>query len=227
MRSIGLMLVLVLGGGSVLYGAESEPGGAPGLCKEEADQGFVSLFDGKTLGGWQGAVKGYTAEDGVLVCQKKGGGMLLTAKEYGDFVFRFEFKLEAGGNNGVAIRTPPQGNPAYVGMEIQILDDAHEKYKGWLKDYQCHGSIYGVVPAKRGFLKPVGQWNSQEILCKGRQVKVTLNGTAIVDADLSKIKEPYLDHQKHPGLERDKGHIGFLGHGDRVEFRNIRIKELR
>lgn len=227
MRRSGLALVLVLACGGLLGAAAPASSGTPTLSKEEADQGFVSLFDGKTLDGWRGAVQGYTAENGVLVCQKTGGGMLLTTKEFGDFIFRFEFKLEPGGNNGVAVRTPPAGNPAYVGMEIQILDDGHEKYKGWLKDYQCHGSIYGVVPAKRGFLKPPGEWNRQEIFCKGRHVMVTLNGTVILDADLSKIQEPYLDHQKHPGLARDKGHLGFLGHGDRVEFRNIRIKELQ
>jgi hypothetical protein len=165
-----------------------------------------------------------------LVCKKEGGGNLLTKKEYADFAFRFEFKLTPGANNGVGIRTPPQGNPAYVGMEIQILDDGHEKYKGWLKDYQCHGSVYGVVPAKRGHLKPTGEWNCEEICAKGRRVKITLNGTVIVDADLDEAVKnnggKTLDGQDHPGLKRDKGHLGFLGHGDDLEFRNLRVKEL-
>jgi hypothetical protein len=198
--------------------------GASLVLAEEKEEGFVSLFDGKTLNGWQGSVKGYVPQDGILVCEKKGGGALFTTKEYGNFAFRFEFKLEPGANNGVGIRTPLNVNPAYGGMEIQILDDGHDMYKGWLKDYQCHGSIYGVVPAKRGFLKPTGEWNSEEIMCNGRQVKVTLNGTVIVDADLDKVQP--LDHQEHPGLKRDKGYIGFLGHGARIEFRNIRVKEL-
>lgn len=196
------------------------------ISPDEQSQGFVSLFDGKTLNGWQGDTKGYVARDGMIVCEKQKGGMLLTEKEYGNFVFRFDFRFEPGGNNGVAVRTPRQGNPAYAGMEIQILDDGHEKYKGWLKDYQHHGSIYGVVAAKTGHLKPAGQWNSEEIACDGTKIKITLNGTVIVDADLSKIEKP-IDGQAHPGLKRDKGFLGFCGHGDQVEFRNLRVKELK
>ena len=199
---------------------------ADGLCPEEKEAGFVCLFDGKTLDGWMGATKGYVPEGGNLVCLKKGGGNLLTEKEYSDFIFRFEFKLTPGANNGLAIRAPLKGNAAFVGMELQILDDTAERYKN-LQPYQFHGSIYGVVPAKRGFLKPVGEWNSQEVICKGRQVTVILNGTTIVDADLDKDgKEPTMDHRPHPGLKNEKGHIGFLGHGTRIEFRNIRIKDL-
>lgn len=193
------------------------------LSAAETEEGFVSLFDGKTLNGWQGSVSGYAAENGALVCKKEGGGQLFTTKEYGDFVFRFEFKLEANGNNGVGIRTPLGCNPAYCGMEIQVLDDSGSAYTK-LAPYQYHGSIYGVVPAKKGFQKPVGQWNTEEIMCKGRQVKITLNGEVIVDADLDKVQP--LDHLEHPGLKRDKGYLGFLGHGARVEFRNLRIKEL-
>ncbi len=226
MRFCGLVAVLALAGNSLLYGAEASSA-ASGLSKEEARQGFVSLFDGKTLNGWQGAVKGYEICNGVMHCPKKGGGNLYTTKEYSDFIFRFEFKLTPGANNGVGIRTPLNVNAAYAGMEIQILDDSHAKYKGWLKDYQHHGSIYGVVPAKRGALKPAGQWNCEEIMAQGRHIKVTLNGTVIVDADLDKVSDPTLDHQKHPGLKRTKGYIGWLGHGDELEFRNVRIKELK
>jgi hypothetical protein len=192
---------------------------------EDVEEGFESLFDGKTLAGWQGDTEGYVVEpgrEGILVCKK--GGQIYTAKEYGDFVFRFDFKLEANGNNGVGIRTPLGVNPAYGGMEIQILDNSGDHYKN-LKPYQYHGSIYGVVPAKRGFMKPVGEWNSEEIMCRKSHVRVMLNGEVIVDADISRIDEP-MDGHAHPGLKRDKGYIGFLGHGSRVEFRNIRIREL-
>lgn len=196
------------------------------LPKKEKDAGFVSLFDGKTLKGWVGATKGYAAEDGKLVCLKKGGGNLFTANEYSDFNFRFEFKLEPNANNGLGIRSPLKGNPAYAGMELQILDDTGDRYKN-LKPYQYHGSIYGVVPAKRGYLKPVGQWNQQEVICKGRQVTVILNGTTIVDADLDEVSaNGTVDGGNHPGLKRTKGHIGFLGHGARIEFRNLRVKDL-
>jgi len=155
------------------------------LCKKEAKEGFVQLFDGKTLDGWVGAVKGYTVEDGAMVC--KPGGNIYTEKEYSDFVFRFEFKIPPGGNNGVGIRTPTKGDAAYAGMEIQILDDRHEAYKG-IRPYQAHGSIYGVAPAKRDHLKPAGEWNCEEISAIGPKIKITLNGTVITEADLSKIE---------------------------------------
>jgi len=194
--------------------------------KDKSDAGFVSLFDGKSMKGWVGAIKGYVPEEGNLVCLKKGGGNLYTEKEYSDFVFRFEFKLTPGANNGLGIRAPLKGNAAYVGMELQILDNTAEKYKN-LKPYQYHGSIYGVVPAKRGHLKPVGEWNSQEVTCNGSQVTVKLNGKTIVDADIDKASTPKtIDGQNHPGLKRKSGHIGFLGHGSRIEFRNIRVKVL-
>lgn len=195
--------------------------------KAESEEGFVSIFDGKTLDGWQGDVKGYQVVDGAIVCQPKGGGFLYTDKEYGDFVLRFEFKLEPGANNGIGIRTPMGKNPAYAGMEIQVLDDTSDKYKS-IHDYQHHGSIYGVVPAKPGHLKPVGEWNSEEIRCKGKQVTVILNGVTIVDADIEKASTPKtIDGQAHPGLQNDKGYICFCGHGAHVEFRNLRVKTLK
>jgi hypothetical protein len=204
-------------------GSSPEQTGSP--CPDEAEQGFVPLFDGKTLDGWQGATDGYVAEDGVLACKRESGGRLFTEREYGDFVLRFEFKLEPGGNNGIAIRSPMDGRPSRAGMEIQVLDDTAPKYAR-LKPYQYHGSIYGLVPAQRGHLKPVGEWNCEEILCDGSHMRVTLNGTVIVDADLSKIDQP-MDGRDHPGRFRTQGFLGFIGHRSRVEFRNVRIKELK
>lgn len=190
-----------------------------------AEEGFVPLFNGKDLAGWVGDTKGYIAEEGKLVCRP--GGNLYTEKEYGNFIFRFEFKLTAGANNGLGIRTPHRGDAAYVGMELQILDDSSDKYKN-LQPFQFHGSIYGVVPAEKGHLKPVGEWNVQEVIADGPKIKITLNDAVIVDADLSQLKQTDKMHdlKKHPGLRNEKGHIGFLGHGSVVEFRNIRIKEL-
>jgi HEAT repeat protein len=187
-------------------------------------EGFISLFNGKDLTGWTGDTNGYVAENGEMICRP--GGNLYTENEYGDFVIRFEFKLTAGANNGLGIRAPLAGDAAYEGMEIQILDDSADQYKD-LHPYQYHGSIYGVVPAERGHLKPVGEWNFEEVTAKGRRITVKLNGAAIVDADIDKASAPRaVDGKNHPGLKRDKGHIGFLGHGTVVEFRNIRIKEL-
>ena len=193
----------------------------------QAEDGFVSLFDGKTLAGWEGSVNGYEVEEGAIYCKVKGGGNLYTAKEYGDFHFKFEFQLTPGANNGIGIRTPRNANPAYAGMEIQVLDNTAEKYSK-LQDWQYHGSVYGVVAAKRGALKPVGEWNEQSIICKGSHIQVILNGEVIVDADLKKASDPKtIDGKNHPGLEREQGYIAFCGHGARVGFRNLRIKELK
>ena len=192
------------------------------------EKGFVPLFDGKSLHGWKlvnGHGPGYVVKDKTIVCPADGGGNLFTEKEYANFVFRFEFKSEPGGNNGVGIRAPYEGDAAYQGMEIQILDDGHEKYKGKIKSEQHHGSVYDVIPARTGFLKPAGEWNSEEIMANGSRIKVTLNGVIILDADLNMVQEPEV-LKKHPGLRNKTGHIGFLGHGSLVEFRNIRIKQL-
>jgi hypothetical protein len=188
--------------------------------------GFRPLFNGKDLSGWQGDTTGYKVEDGKIVAQKTGRGNLYTKDEFDNFVVRFDFRLEAGANNGLAVRAPLSGDAAYSGMEIQILDDGHEQYKG-IQPYQAHGSVYGIAAAKRGHLKPVGEWNSEEVVCNGRQVTVTLNGTTIVDVDLDNASTPEtIDHKEHPGLKRASGHIGFCGHGARVEFDNVRVKKI-
>ena len=195
---------------------------------ETSEKGFVPLFDGKSLNGWKlvkGHGPGYVVKDNTIVCPADGGGNLFTEKEYANFVFRFEFKSEPGGNNGVGIRAPYEGDAAYQGMEIQILDDGHEKYKGKIKSEQHHGSVYDVIPARTGFLKPAGEWNSEEIMANGSRIKVTLNGVIILDADLNMVQESEV-LKKHPGLKNKTGHIGFLGHGSLLEFRNIRIRQL-
>ncbi len=193
------------------------------------DEGFVSLFDGKSLDGWtllgqKGG--GYVVEDGAIVCTQGGGGNLFHERQFADFVLRLEFKLKPGSNNGIAIRAPKDvGSMAYKGMEIQTLDHFHERYGDRLKPFQYHGSVYGVIPAATGALKPVGEWNEQEIRCEGRQITVRLNGAVILDANLNDV----IDHETllaHPGMLREAGHVGFLGHNDWVAYRNIRVKEL-
>lgn len=198
------------------------------VCAAAAEPGFVSLFDGKTLDGWKIVGQkgsGYVVENGLLVCPADGGGNLFTIKEYANFILRFEFRLFEGSNNGIGIRAPYEGDAAYKGMEIQILDDGAPRYQGRLRPAQYHGSIYDVIPAKHGFKKPTGEWNQEEITAKGRQITVVLNGNTIVDADLDTVRDPAV-LAKHPGLARASGHIGLLGHGTRVEFRNFRIQEL-
>lgn len=194
-------------------------------AKEEA--GFVSLFDGKTLNGWKlfaGNGPGYGVTNGVIYCAHHGGGSLFTEKEFEDFVLRFEFKIDKDSNNGIGIRAPFEGDAAYKGMEIQVLDENQKKY-GKLQPWQVHGSVYGVFPAKTGFQKPAGEWNAEEIRAEGRHIKVTLNDHVILDVDLNDVKDPSVLAQ-HPGILRRRGHIGFLGHDDYAEFRNIRVKEL-
>ncbi len=111
-------------------------------------------------------------------------------------------------------------------MESQILDNTSEQY-ATIQPYQAHGSIYGIVPAKRGYLAPVGHWNQQEIVLDGSHVKVTLNGKVIIDADLEEAsKDGTPDHKEHPGLKNQAGHLGFLGHGHEIVFRNLRLKRL-
>jgi len=193
------------------------------------DPGFKPLFNGKDLTGWTLVAKsgsGYRVENGSIVCPEDGGGNLFTEEEFDDFILRFEFKLSPGGNNGIGIRAPLAGDIAYSGMEIQILDHDHEKYKGWLKPFQRHGSVYDVIPAQADNLKPAGEWNVAEISAKGSKIQVTLNGKLITDADLSTVTDPAV-LKKHPGLQRKGGRIGFLGHGSRVEFRNIQVKRIQ
>ncbi|TCS86735.1 HEAT repeat protein [Anseongella ginsenosidimutans] len=197
------------------------------LSKEEKEEGFEVLFDGTGLEKWTGNKEGYVIENGnIVIYPEKGNGNLFTKEEYADFNFRFEFQLTPGANNGLGIRAPLEGDAAYQGMELQILDNTADIYKD-LQIYQYHGSVYGVIPAKRGFLKPVGEWNQQEVIVKGNKVKVILNGEVILDGDLAEAsKNGTIDHREHPGLKKESGHIGFLGHGSVVRFRNIRIKDL-
>jgi len=198
------------------------------LSEEEKNEEFTVLFNGKNLNGWIGNKTDYVVEDGTIaIYPKRGGkGNLYTEKEYSDFNYRFDFQLTPGANNGLGIRTPMEGDAAYVGMELQILDNTASIYSN-LEEYQYHGSVYGVIPAKRGFLKPVGEWNSQEVIAKGNNIKIILNGKVIVDGNiLEASKNGTIDNKDHPGLLNKKGHIGFLGHGSILKFRNIRIKEL-
>lgn len=200
------------------------------LSDEEKNDGFSILFDGTNMFQWTGNMADHIMEDGNISVTPKNWehSNLYTKSDYGDFILRFEFQLTPHANSGIGIRAPApvEGHPGYSGTEIQILDDDADIYKN-LKPYQYHGSVYGVIAAKRGFLKPTGDWNYQEISAIGNRIKVTLNGTTIVDGDvLEASKNGTIDGKNHPYLLRSSGRIGLLGHGDHIKFRNIRIKPI-
>jgi HEAT repeat protein len=199
------------------------------LSEAEQKEGYKILFDGTNMYEWTGNTVDYTLQDGTITLRpgEGSGGNLYSKDEYADFILRFDFQLTPAANNGLGIRTPKEGDAAYVGMELQILDNEHPVYKD-LKDYQYHGSVYGIIPAKRGYLKPTGEWNSQEVIADGDRIKITLNGEVILDGNLREAtRNGTPDGREHPGLFNPKGYIGFLGHGSPVKFRDIRIKELK
>ena len=198
------------------------------LSTQEKEEGYQILFDGTNMHEWTGNVIDYKIEEGVISYEPgEFGGNLYTKKEYDNFVFRFEFQLTPAANNGLGIRTPMEGDAAYVGMELQILDTEHPIYAN-LQPYQAHGSIYGIIAAERGHLKPIGKWNYQEVIADGDNIKVTLNGYVIVEGNIRDATiNGTLDKREHPGLFNKKGYIAFLGHDSPVKFRNIRVKELK
>lgn len=209
-----------------LFVREIPPAEANALLAKHGDEGFKSVFNGKSFDGWTGPLENYEVLDGAIVCKQGKGGNIHTKGEYGDHVVRLEYLLPPGGNNGLAIRYPGMGAHAATQAmcELQILDDTAAKYAK-LDPRQFNGSAYGMVAAHRGYLRPVGEWNFMEVTAKGHVLQVELNGTRILAADLSKVTE-FKDKKPHPGKDRLRGHFGFAGHNEPVAFRAIRVKEL-
>jgi len=190
------------------------------------DSSFKRLFNGKDLAGWIGATDSYEVVDGAVRCKPGHGGNLLHEREYKNFVARLEFRLPPGGNNGLAIRTPSADvDSAYEGVELQVLENDAPQYSE-LKPYQYHGSAYGLAAARRGYLRPTGEWNYEQVTVNGDRIQVELNGYPILDVDLATVRDNPPDGHAHPGAARTSGYFGFAGHNDPVEFRNVRIKEL-
>lgn len=188
-------------------------------------EGYESIFNGKDFAGWSGPVENYDVIDGNIKCKAGKGGTIYTAEEYTDFAVRLEFQVPEGGNNGLALRYPGEGDTAYVGMcELQVLDNDAVKYAK-LDPRQYHGSAYGMVPAYRGYLRPAGEWNVQEVTVKGSTIKVELNGTLILDTDLGQVTQ-FMGDRPHAGKDIPSGHFGFAGHSDPVQFRNVKLKQL-
>ncbi len=199
---------LVLGAVSCAVAAESAP-----------------LFNGKNLDGWQavdGPMTSWHAEEGILYCSGGGGGWLSTTKEYDDFELELEFRVPPGGNSGVFLRAPHEGNPAFAGMEVQVLDDRAEEYAKLMPSQYC-GSLYGIAAPKTRVSKPAGEWQTMKIVCQGRNVQVFLNGTEISNTNLDEQQQHAAEH---PGINRKRGHIGLQNHGTRLDYKNIRIREL-
>lgn len=212
--------------------------GSDEACKilaSHGQEGYQSIFNGKDMSGWAGPIDVVKVENGAMVWQDKKGGTPYWNTELSDFGARVQFKLPPGGNNGLAIRYPGTGNTAYEGMcELQVLDDNYEVNKAKVTGKpapidarQAHGSAYGMVAAARGYQHPIGEWNFEEVTIKGPTIKVELNGTVILDTDLSKVDmENVMAHSKHPGKDRTSGFFGFAGHSDPVQFKDVFIKKL-
>jgi hypothetical protein len=208
-----------------IFVREIPPAEANTMLLGSGASGFTPLFDGKSLDGWTGAVNNYEVKDEAIVCKPGKGGVLHTKDAYTDFVARLEYRLPPGGNNGLAIRYPGEGDTAYVGMcELQILDDTAGQYAK-VDARQYNGSAYGMIPAARGYLRPVGEWNAMEVTVQGPRIKVELNGNIVLDSDVSKVTN-FLADRPHPGKDRTEGYFGFAGHNDPVMFRNVSIKRI-
>ena len=222
-------LLLQTHGGEIrwrnLFVREIGPAEATALLRQHGAAGFQDVFNGKDFTSWAGTLDNYEVADGAIVCKPKKGGNIFTKDEYTDFVVRLEYQVPPGGNNGLAIRYPGKGQASLDAMcEIQILDDDAPRYAK-LDPRQFNGSAYGMMAAQRGYGRPAGEWNFMEVLVRGHVLQVELNGTRILDGDLSKVTE-FKDKKDHPGRLRTAGHFGFCGHNDPVAFRNIQIKRL-
>jgi hypothetical protein len=212
---------------------EINPAESNQLLASRGGEGFQPIFNGKNLDGWAGAVDSVEVKNGMIVWKAGKAGVPYWNKELGDFKARLLFKLPPGGNNGLAIRYPGKGNAAYDGMtELQILDENYNAVKKLPPEKhidlrQYHGSVYGMVAAARGYQHPIGEWNFQEVTVQGPRITVELNGTVILDADLSTVDlATVMAKSPHPGKDRTRGFFGFAGHNDPVEFKDVSIKEL-
>jgi len=212
-----LLLSLTLGAGSC---ARFRQGQARLLARTRGDDLLsTGLVGWQQIGGRQDA---WRLTDGVLYTEGEGGGWLATLRQYDDFSLSLEFRVPPGGNSGAFIRSPLEGDPAYTGMEIQILDDYAEQWRN-LNPYQYTGSIYDVQAPSERATKEAGTWQEMVVTARGPKIEVVLNGRKIIDTNATYY--PY-KADAHPGLTRERGYIGLQSHGSRVEFRNSRIREL-
>ena len=211
-----------------LFVRELGSGEASRVLAAKGGEGYQAIFNGRDLDGWAGPIDAVAVKNGALVWQEKKGGTIYWNHELADFQARVLFKLPPAGNNGLAIRYPGKGDTAYEGMcELQVLDENYDKVKAKIDPRQVHGSAYGMVAAARGYQHPIGEWNFEEVTVQGSRVKVELNGTVILDADLGAVDlSKVMANKAHPGKDRKSGFFGFAGHNDPVEFKDVLIKPL-
>ncbi len=197
----------------------------PTIARLLGETDWSDLFNGTDLTGWRqigGAEQTWGVEDGILYTDGEGGGWLATTREFADFEVEFEFNVPPGGNSGVFVRAPLGGNPAFEGLEIQVLDDYAREYAE-LKPWQYCGSVYALAAPSERVTKPAGEWQQMCIRYEGRDIEVRLNGTTIVKDSLDNYQDKAPDH---PGVKRLSGYLGLQNHGSRLDFRNLRIREL-
>jgi len=218
-------------------GAARAQGKPNTLTAADKKAGWRLLFDGKTTIGWRGYGKqeapgGWKVQDGILARVDKGGD-LMTEDEFGDFEFQTDWRIEEGGNSGIIYRAAETDKPPYTtGPEYQLLDDErHPDAKAGKDGNRKSGSLYDVYAAAKNVVKPAGQWNTAKIVCKGNHVEHWLNGEKVVDAEIGSA-----DWKERVAASKwakvttyatvAKGHIDLQDHGAKVEFRNIKVRDL-
>ncbi|MCU0797873.1 MAG: DUF1080 domain-containing protein [Akkermansiaceae bacterium] len=211
------------------------------LSPEEKEEGFVLLFDGKSLDGWrtykqEKAKEQWKVVDGAITLTAGGGGDLITAGSYSDFDFRWDWKIAENGNSGVMWRVAETDGPPYLtGPEYQLLDSfdkPNHKYAHELPPGNVAGSLYGLVPGKPDWSKPIGQWNESRLVVQGSKFTLYLNGQLTAEVDTASDEwKAMLAKSKFAKWERfakeATGHLCLQDHGDVVSFRNLRIKPLK
>lgn len=253
-KSTFLAMTMVLVPLTVLAGcAESKMQAAKArkpntLTKQEKQQGWKLLFDGKTTKGWRGAYKkefpafGWEVKNGTLTVLESGGaesrhgGDIVTVNEYSNFELKLDFKLTKGANSGIkyfVVESLPRPAGSAIGLEYQILDDKkHPDAKKGVKGNRTVASLYDLIPAEGKRANPVGKWNHARLLVKGSHVEHWLNSRKVVEYERgSQIFRALVAKSKYKDFknfgEHPRGHILLQDHGDRVSFKNIKIRVLK
>jgi len=205
------------------------------LTDKERSEGWQLLFNGSDMSAWRNFNSEtihelWTVVDGTMTLTGKGGGDLVSKEMYGDFELKMDWKICENGNSGIFVRASEDGKKVYSkAIEMQILDDL--RHKDNQKPNHRAGSVYDMIAAPAGLVKPAEEWNSVRIVAKGTIIEFYLNGGLTGKVDIgSKDWEELLNNSKFKTWEgfgaNPKGHIGLQDHGDKVSFRNIKIRHL-